>query len=213
MMKRKILISFLVILIIVSIVFGFRVFENKYKLSSELIDAILEDDFYRVEKILQDESVDVNFQGAGLSSFFNRPLERACLQYKPDERIIISLLNKGAKVYPVDYFETIYPFSDDSYDKIKILITSNTKPNLRWNKNDLNLLEYISAAEIEHKDRFTKLSKSDWQKLILRTYKLVYNNAEPFDKEIVLKSTLKIARRAKNNPLIEFIESEIAKLE
>lgn len=212
-MKRKMIkntgVIIIAFLLIISFFLGCKVLLHRYMQSSELIDAILEDDFCRVEEMLQDETVNVNFKGAGLSSFFNRPLERACLQYKSDEKIIELLLKKGAIVKQKDYYTETKYFDLYSYEKLKIMIKHGEKPNIVFENNSLlSNIAYIDVATGKH---VYGVSKKEWQDKILKTYKLIYYNAETFDKRTQLKSSLKLAKERKNKPLIEFIEGELEK--
>lgn len=204
---RAIIIVFLLLIIV-----GGYMFSSQYKWSSELNVAINQGDVNRIKELLKDDSKDVNFAGKSVRNFGReRPLEFACYCEKVDYRVVELLVKRGAKAYPGDYENAIHYYDKYMYENVKLLLSTGTKPVIAG--SCANILRTIALTYTTIGEDVYGIKQSEWEKKITETYKLIYYNAEPFDKKAELIESLDCAKSVKNETLIGFIESELNCLE
>lgn len=183
----------------------------QYKWSSELNVAIDQGDVKRIKELLKDESKNVNSPGKCVRTFGKeRPLEFACYCEKVDYRVVELLVKRGAKAYPGDYENAIHHYHKYMYENVKLLLSTGTKPVIAG--SCANILRTIASAYTTLGEDIYGIKRLEWEKKITETYKLIYYNAKPFDKKAELLESLDLAKGAENGTLIEFIESELTRL-
>ena len=203
-----IILAFLLLIIV-----GGYMLSSQYKWSSELNVAINQGDVNRIKELLKDDSKDVNFAGKSVRNFGReRPLEFACYCEKVDYRVVELLVKRGAKAYPGDYENAIHYYDKYMYENVKLLITTGTKPVVVA-RDGTDLLGGIALTYTTIGEDVYGIKRSEWEKKITETYKLIYDNAEPFDKKAELIESLDCAKSVENKTLIAFIESELNCLE
>lgn len=205
---RAIIIVFLLLIIV-----GGYMFSSQYKWSSELNVAINQGDVNRIKELLKDDSKDVNFAGKSVRNFGReRPLEFACYCEKVDYKVVELLIKHGAKAHPEDYRVATNYYDKYMYENVKLLLTTGTRPVVVA-RDGTDLLGGIALTYTTIGEDVYGIKRSEWEKKITETYKLIYYNAEPFDKKAELIESLDCAKSVENKTLIAFIESELNCLE
>ena len=204
--RAIIILAFLLLIIV-----GGYMFRSQYKWSSELNVAIDKGDVKRIKELLKDESKNVNSPGKCVRTFGKeRPLEFACYCEKVDYRVVELLVKRGAKAYPGDYENAIHYYDKYMYENVKLLLSTGTKPVIAG--SCANILRTIASTYTTIGEDIYGIKRLEWEKKITETYKLIYYNAKPFDKKAELLESLDFAKEAENGTLIEFIESELTRL-
>ena len=207
--------------IIVIIIFAFLLLviaaeymiSAQYKWSSELNVAIDKGDVKRIKELLKDESKNVNSPGKCVRTFGKeRPLEFACYCEKVDYRVVELLVKRGAKAYPEDYRAATNYCDQYMYENVKLLLSTGTRPVVVA-RDGTDLLGGTALTYTTIGEDVYGIKRSEWEKKITETYKLIYYNAEPFDKKAELLESLDFAKEAENGTLIAFIESELTRLD
>lgn len=184
----------------------------QYKWSSELNVAIDQGDVKRIKELLKDESKNVNSPGKCVRTFGKeRPLEFACYCEKVDYRVVELLVKRGAKAYTADYMAATTYSDQYMYENVKLLLSTGTKPVVIAGGEDMFV--HIATTDATIGEDIYGIKRLEWEKKITETYKLIYYNAKPFDKKAELLESLDLAKGAENGTLIEFIESELTRLD
>lgn len=184
----------------------------QYKWSSELNVAIDQGDVKRIKELLKDESKNVNSPGKCVRTFGKeRPLEFACYCEKVDYRVVELLVKRGAKAYTADYMAATTYSDQYMYENVKLLLSTGTKPVVIAGGEDMFV--HIATTDATIGEDIYGIKRLEWEKKITETYKLIYYNAKPFDKKAELLESLDCAKGAENGTLIEFIESELTRLD
>lgn len=206
--KRILIILLVLALALFVVAVGVVMLISQYRWSSELNEAIDKDNIDKVEELLNDTNKNCNFPGKCYSYFGNeKPLTAACLK---NSQFVKLLVQHGAKARKSDYFVVTMYEDIDAFEKVQLLLSTGTKPIVKTG-DGRDLLSTIAGNDINYGERFYDISTREWKEKILRLYKLVYYNAEPFDKNEELKLSLKVAKQAKNDILEEFLEEELKK--
>lgn len=210
MKKILVIIIFAFLLLIIAAEY---MISAQYKWSSELNVAIDQGDVKRIKELLKDESKNVNSPGKCVRTFGKeRPLEFACYCEKVDYKVVELLIRHGAKAHPEDYRVATNYYDKYMYENVKLLLTTGTKPVVVA-RDGTDLLGGIALTYTTIGEDVYGIKQSEWEKKITETYKLIYYNAEPFDKKAELIESLDCAKSVKNETLIGFIESELNCLE
>lgn len=184
---------------------------EQFRWTTKLNAAIYNENEVEIDKLLSNSKMDVNKIGRNPAYYgIRRPLYEACIV--SNYEMVEKLISRGAEVYSCDVFVLLGYENLDDYRIVKLFVEKGYKPEVCSDEGE-NLLLIIAGYDPTYADCIFGIAREKWEIQITKTYELIYENAEPFDRLDNLLQSLKIAEAVGNETLVAYINSKIKEIE